>query len=138
MYEEAPSKSRDIKYPCACYRDFYDLGLADHDGAEPCSNSIACGNLLRLTTYLERIEFKDKAERLLSSFKETLSKVPSSIAEMVRALLHYHDSSTEVRTFFLFSFLLYDVENEWDITEIERRRREFVSSLSLSLFFRSM
>lgn len=100
MYEEASSKSRDIKYPCACYRDFYDLGLADHDGAEPCSNSIACGNLLRLTTYLERIEFKDKAERLLSSFKEPLSKVPSSVAEMVRALLHYHDSSTEVRMFF--------------------------------------
>ncbi|XP_043686804.1 spermatogenesis-associated protein 20 isoform X1 [Vespula pensylvanica] len=68
----------------------------DHDGAEPCSNSIACGNLLRLTAYLERVEFKDKAERLLSSFKEPLSKVPSSVAEMVRALLQYHDSSTEI------------------------------------------
>ncbi|KAK2585832.1 hypothetical protein KPH14_010427 [Odynerus spinipes] len=68
----------------------------DHDGAEPCSNSIACGNLLRLTTYLERIDFKDKAERLLTSFREHLTKVPSSVPEMTRALLHYHDSSTEI------------------------------------------
>ncbi|XP_015190002.1 PREDICTED: spermatogenesis-associated protein 20 isoform X1 [Polistes dominula] len=68
----------------------------DHDGAEPCSNSIACGNLLRLTTYLERIEFKDKAERLLTSFQKPLTQLPSSLAEMVKTLLHYHDSSTEI------------------------------------------
>ncbi|KAI4503518.1 hypothetical protein M0802_001740 [Mischocyttarus mexicanus] len=68
----------------------------DHDGAEPCSNSIACGNLLRLMTYLERFEFKDKAERLLTSFHKPLRLSASALTEMIKVLLHYHDSSTEI------------------------------------------
>lgn len=68
----------------------------DYDDAEPSSNAIACRNLLRLTAYLERIDFKEKAEHLLTFFAERLSKTPNFLSEMVNALLHYHDSSTEI------------------------------------------
>ncbi|XP_048504713.1 spermatogenesis-associated protein 20 isoform X2 [Athalia rosae] len=68
----------------------------DHDGAEPSSNSVACGNLLRLYSYLDRAEFNEKASQLLISFKESLTRVPAALPELVSALLHYHDSMTQI------------------------------------------
>uniref|UniRef100_A0A8L8Q486 Thioredox_DsbH domain-containing protein n=1 Tax=Heligmosomoides polygyrus TaxID=6339 RepID=A0A8L8Q486_HELPZ len=43
--------------------------MEDQDGAEPCANSIAVGNLIRLYDYLETSEFKRKAEKILQAYR---------------------------------------------------------------------
>ncbi|XP_046422311.1 spermatogenesis-associated protein 20 isoform X1 [Neodiprion fabricii] len=68
----------------------------DHDGAEPSSNSIACRNLLRLNAYLDHAEFNDKSSKILIASRESLTRVPAALPELVSALLHYHDSMTQI------------------------------------------
>ncbi|XP_012271768.1 spermatogenesis-associated protein 20 [Orussus abietinus] len=68
----------------------------DHDGAEPSSNSVACGNLLKLHSYFNRAEFSDKAARLLLHFGETLAKMPTSVPEMVCALITHHEAVAQI------------------------------------------
>lgn len=48
--------------------------FTDQDGAEPCANSIAVGNLIRLYDYLETSEFKRKAEKILQACSTRLTK----------------------------------------------------------------
>ncbi|XP_011347557.2 spermatogenesis-associated protein 20 isoform X2 [Ooceraea biroi] len=64
-----------------------------HDGAEPSSNSIACSNLLRLASYLERKELKDKAEQLLCAFGKSLTEMPIMFPQLTLALLDYYDAT---------------------------------------------
>lgn len=64
-----------------------------HDGAEPSSNSIACSNLLRLATYLDRSELKDKAGQLLSAFGKGLTEMPIMFPQLTLALLEYHNAT---------------------------------------------
>ena len=70
--------------------------IIDHDGAEPSSNSVACSNLLRLASYLDRPELNDKAAQLLTSFRESFNRIPAALPELVSALLHYHDTTMQV------------------------------------------
>ncbi|KAG7209643.1 hypothetical protein KM043_011290 [Ampulex compressa] len=73
------------------------LRLKDaHDGAEPSGNSIACVNLLRLGAYLDRDDLKDRAARLLRSFRSFLMRSPIAFPQMVSALLNYHDGMTQI------------------------------------------
>nr|XP_012233757.1 PREDICTED: spermatogenesis-associated protein 20 isoform X1 [Linepithema humile] len=60
------------------------------DGAEPSSNSIACSNLLRLASYLDRSELKDKAGELLSAFGKGLMEMPIMFPQLTVGLLDYH------------------------------------------------
>ncbi|XP_015590686.1 spermatogenesis-associated protein 20 isoform X2 [Cephus cinctus] len=68
----------------------------DHDGAEPSSNSVACSNLLRLASYLDRTELNEKAEKLLSYFHESITRIPAAFPELVSALMLYHDNVTQI------------------------------------------
>lgn len=60
------------------------------DGAQPSGNSIACSNLLRLAIYLDRDEFKNKAEKLLCAFGNKLVNCPAACPQMMLALIEYH------------------------------------------------
>ncbi|KAL1116224.1 hypothetical protein AAG570_005719 [Ranatra chinensis] len=68
----------------------------DHDGAEPCGNSIAAGNLLRLGTILDSVDMMDKAKKLLTSFSGRLTRVPLALPEMTSALMLYNNAPTQV------------------------------------------
>lgn len=61
--------------------------MEDQDGAEPCANSIAVGNLIRLYDYLETSEFKRKAEKILQACSTRLTKFPYILTKMI---LGYH------------------------------------------------
>ncbi|XP_016842414.1 spermatogenesis-associated protein 20 isoform X1 [Nasonia vitripennis] len=68
----------------------------DQDGAEPSGNSVACGNLVRLASYLDRTDLSSKAEKLLSSMQEILIQFPVACPELVTALVTLIDSTTQV------------------------------------------
>lgn len=60
----------------------------DHDGAEPCGNSVAAKNLLILSSYFEHLPYIDKVVKL---FEVNVSSNPFSfvLPEMFSALLLY-------------------------------------------------
>ncbi|KAJ8681540.1 hypothetical protein QAD02_017332 [Eretmocerus hayati] len=68
----------------------------DQDGAEPSGNSVACGNLVRLASYLNRPEFSEKAVQLLNFMEKTLINLPVACPELVTALVTLTDSITQV------------------------------------------
>ena len=68
----------------------------DQDGAEPASNSVSCLNLLRLSVFLDKPEFKEKAKQTMIAFKETLSRFPVALPEMNTALMMLHYTPTEI------------------------------------------
>lgn len=68
----------------------------DQDGAEPCGNSVAVNNLVRLAAYLDRQDLRDKAGRTLTAFSERLQQIPIALPEMISALMLYHESPTQV------------------------------------------
>ncbi|CAG9774108.1 unnamed protein product [Ceutorhynchus assimilis] len=71
-------------------------GKDDQDGAEPCGNSIAVHNLIRLANYLQRNDLRDKAGKTLSFFSERLRNIPIALPEMTSALMLYNNFPTQV------------------------------------------
>jgi hypothetical protein len=57
----------------------------DYDGAEPCGNSVAACNLLRLAEITGRPEFRESAERLLAAFGSRLATTPMAVPQMLAA-----------------------------------------------------
>lgn len=70
--------------------------FAEQDGAEPSGNSVACCNLIRLASFLNRSDLTDKATKFLSSMKEILTELPYSCPELLIALVNLVDSTTQV------------------------------------------
>nr|XP_054762838.1 spermatogenesis-associated protein 20-like isoform X1 [Lytechinus pictus] len=68
----------------------------DQDGAEPSANSVACLNLLRLSNYLNRPDYQDKAAKLFSVFGERLKKIPIALPEMASALLSQGTTAKQI------------------------------------------
>ncbi|XP_046407869.1 spermatogenesis-associated protein 20 [Ischnura elegans] len=68
----------------------------DQDGAEPSANSVAVSNLLRLSSLLERSDWRERAGAILKAFQERLVKVPLVLPRMVSGLMLFHDSPTMV------------------------------------------
>lgn len=58
----------------------------DHDGAEPCGNSISANNLIMLGAFFENQNFKDKAQKLSNYFSNT-SAFGYVLPEMLSALV---------------------------------------------------
>lgn len=75
---------------------------SDQDGAEPSGNSIAVGNLERLSVLVDWPEYRESAARILRLFGDRLTKVPISLPEMVSGLMLHQDSPTEVCTTFIY------------------------------------
>ncbi|KAJ1348294.1 hypothetical protein KIN20_003561 [Parelaphostrongylus tenuis] len=48
--------------------------MEDQDGAEPCTNSVAVGNLIRLYEYFDTTEYKRKAEKIIEACSSRLSR----------------------------------------------------------------
>jgi hypothetical protein len=74
----------------------FSLLFADQDGAEPSGNSVAASNLVRLNSFLDRPELRDRAARLFTAFRTKLTRVPIAVPEMTSALMCYHDSPIQV------------------------------------------
>ncbi|XP_030840425.1 spermatogenesis-associated protein 20-like [Strongylocentrotus purpuratus] len=68
----------------------------DQDGAEPSANSVACMNLLRLSHYLNRPDYQEKASKLFSVFGERLQKIPIALPEMASALLFQESTAKQI------------------------------------------
>lgn len=60
----------------------------DHDGAEPCGNSVAAKNLLLLSSYFEHLPYIDRAVKLFDTFSGS-SPFSYVLPEMFSALLLY-------------------------------------------------
>jgi uncharacterized protein YyaL (SSP411 family) len=58
----------------------------DHDGAEPAANSVAAMNLLRLGWIFDRTEFRDAANRIMTSCAAVLERSPAAVPQMLAAL----------------------------------------------------
>nr|XP_018915156.1 PREDICTED: spermatogenesis-associated protein 20 [Bemisia tabaci] len=66
----------------------------DYDGAEPSGNSIAAKNLVRLSAIFDSDELDEKAKQLLSAFTSRMTRVPTSVTQLLCALIMYHSSPT--------------------------------------------
>ncbi|XP_062548812.1 uncharacterized protein B0495.5 [Armigeres subalbatus] len=58
----------------------------DHDGAEPCGNSVSAHNLIMLGDYFETVDFREKANKLFSYFAN-VSPFGYVLPEMMSAML---------------------------------------------------
>lgn len=75
----------------------------DQDGAEPSGNSVSCHNLQRLAAYADKSAApeggereRDMAMKLLKTFSKRLNDSPTSLPEMMSALMFFNDSPTQV------------------------------------------
>uniref|UniRef100_A0A2A4IRR4 Uncharacterized protein n=1 Tax=Heliothis virescens TaxID=7102 RepID=A0A2A4IRR4_HELVI len=73
------------------------------DGAEPSGNSVSCHNLQRLAAYADKSAAPEGGERerelavkLLKAFSKRLTDAPTSLPEMMSALMFFNDSPTQV------------------------------------------
>ena len=60
--------------------------ILQQDGAEPASNSVAALNLLRLSSFLDKPDYKERAMKVFEAFSERLTKIPMALPEMASAL----------------------------------------------------
>ncbi|XP_011875179.1 PREDICTED: spermatogenesis-associated protein 20 isoform X2 [Vollenhovia emeryi] len=60
------------------------------DGAQPSSNSLACSNMLRLATYLDRDDLRNNAAKLVCAFGNKLVNCPAACPQMMLSLIEYH------------------------------------------------
>ncbi|OWK57640.1 Spermatogenesis-associated protein 20 [Lonchura striata] len=68
----------------------------DQDGVEPAPNSVAVTNLLRAACYSGRMDWVEKAGKILAVFSERLQKIPIILPEMVRATAVFHRTLKQV------------------------------------------
>ena len=67
-----------------------------YDGAEPCGNSVALLNLLRLGAYTTDDNYRIRAEKMLRLFLGSSSARPEALSEMLLALDFYTDRAKEI------------------------------------------
>jgi uncharacterized protein len=75
---------------------YFDAGSSDssllsrtreaYDGAEPSPNSTAAMNLLRLAQFTDRVEWRDRAKKMLSAFAARLQSDPEAVPPLASAL----------------------------------------------------
>ena len=67
-----------------------------YDGAEPCGDSVAALDLLRLSELTNRDEYRARAERTLRAFADRLERAPTALSEMLLALDFATDRAKEI------------------------------------------
>jgi len=75
---------------------YFDVGTSDssllsrtregYDGVEPAPNSTAAMNLLRLTQFTDRADWRDKAQKTISAFASRLQSDPEAVPALASAL----------------------------------------------------
>ena len=78
------------------HEDLLARAKPDYDGAEPTGNSVAAENLLRLAGLTTDVAYRERAERLLAAFAETMRQQPTSLPRMLSALDFYLDRPSEL------------------------------------------
>lgn len=68
----------------------------DQDGAEPCGNSVAALNLVRLAALTGDERWHQRARQTLQAFGERLADMPGALAEMLLAVEAWHAPMQEV------------------------------------------
>lgn len=68
----------------------------DHDGAEPCGNSVTAVNLVRLASLTGNDKWQMAAERLLRAFEPLLAARPGALTEMLLAVEAQGNTETAV------------------------------------------
>ena len=68
----------------------------DQDGAEPSGSSIAALNLMRLASFLEKHEYRDRAGKIFALFEQRLSKLPNALPKLMAAFITYTTSQKQV------------------------------------------
>jgi uncharacterized protein YyaL (SSP411 family) len=58
----------------------------DYDGAEPSGNAVAAMNLLRLSQFLNRDEWREMAEKTLNLFSGRVAQIPTARPQMLAAV----------------------------------------------------
>lgn len=90
--------------------------FADQDGAEPSANSVAVGNLVRLSPLLDRPDYRTKAEAIFCLFSDRLSKIPIALPEMTTALLLYQKPPEQVRRKYMIILSFKECESRMLLT----------------------
>jgi uncharacterized protein YyaL (SSP411 family) len=67
-----------------------------YDGAEPSGNSVHAMNLLRLAELTSRDRYRQRGERVLRAFGQTLTRAPRALSEMLLALDFRADTPKEI------------------------------------------
>ena len=67
-----------------------------YDGAEPCGNSIALMNLLRLAKITTDVAFTHRAEHLMRHFAPLLAQNPTALPRLLNAVDFYYAEITEI------------------------------------------
>jgi uncharacterized protein YyaL (SSP411 family) len=67
-----------------------------YDGAEPSANSVAALNLLRLSSMLDRADWRERAKLTLKAFGRQLLQDPSGMPQMVVALAWLHAKPRQI------------------------------------------
>lgn len=98
------------------------MPLTDHDGAEPCGNSIAARNLLLLAHYLDENSYKQRAIELLEFFAD-VTPFGYALPAMLSALL-LHENGLD---------LVAVVGPDWNTTQrfVETLRKFYIPGMIL-------
>lgn len=70
--------------------------ISEQDGAEPSSNSVSTGNLLRLANMLDCEEYRKKAEKIFTIYDKILTQIPIALPELVGNLTTYRTGIKQV------------------------------------------
>ncbi|MCC6159895.1 MAG: thioredoxin domain-containing protein [Deltaproteobacteria bacterium] len=94
-----------------------------YDGAEPCGNSVAALNLLRLAAYTGDDAYRVRADACLRAFGQVLTKHPRAMAEMFCALDLCTDRAAEV--------VVVRAEGDGEDPLVERLRRVYLPNAAM-------
>ena len=68
----------------------------DQDGAEPSGNSIAATNLMRLSSFLDKKEYRAKAAKIYALFEPRLSKMPHALPQLMASFILYNGTQKQI------------------------------------------
>ena len=79
-------------------------------------------NLLRLAEFIDSAPYRDKAVRMLTTFRDRLNKIPVAVPEMVCALMFLLSTPKQVG----YVMITYFIKNIFHCNEIDAEMRPMV------------
>ena len=87
---------------CSPYRLYKELEVKvyifvlDQDGAEPSGNSVAATNLMKLSSFVDKKEYREKAAKIYALFEPRLSKMPHALPQLLASFILYSGTQKQV------------------------------------------